>query len=130
MIGFGVIGYGYWGPNLVRNIMETADASVVAVSDLRQEQLNLVQARYPRVKTTTNYRELFSDPAIDAIVVATPVSSHFKLALQALQAGKHVLVEKPLVEAVDEGFRLIDEAARRGLVLMVDHTFIYTEVGS
>lgn len=126
MIGFGVIGYGYWGPNLVRNIMETQDSSVVAVSDLRQERLNLVKARYPGVKTTTNYHELFSDPAIDAVVIATPVSTHFNLALQALQAGKHVLVEKPLVETVDEGYRLIDEAARRRLVLMVDHTFVYT----
>jgi predicted dehydrogenase len=126
MIGIGVIGYGYWGPNLVRNFMETSHASVVAVSDLRQEQLKRVKSRYPAVKTTTNYQELFSDPAIDAIAIATPVSTHFKLAFQALQAGKHVLVEKPLVESVDEGLRLVDEAARRRLVLMVDHTFIYT----
>lgn len=126
MIGIGVIGYGYWGPNMVRNFMEAPGASVVAVSDLRQEQLNRVKARYPAVKTTTNYRELYSDPAVDAIVVATPVSTHYKLALEALQAGKHVLVEKPLVESVEQGYRLIDEAARRGLVLMVDHTFIYT----
>ena len=126
MIGIGVIGYGYWGPNMVRNFMEVPGASVVAVSDLRQEQLNRVKTRYPAVKTTTNHRELFSDPAVDAIVIATPVSTHFNLAFEALQAGKHVLVEKPLVESVDEGFRLIDEAARRGLILMVDHTFIYT----
>ena len=126
MIGIGVIGYGYWGPNLVRNIMETKGATVVSVSDLRQEQLNLVKARYPAVKTTTDYRELLADPAIDAIVIVTPVSTHFNLALQALQAGKHVFVEKPLVETVEQGFRLIDEAARRRLILMVDHTFIYT----
>jgi predicted dehydrogenase len=126
MIRIGVIGYGYWGPNLVRNIMETPGATVVSVSDLRQEKLNLAKIRYPALKTTTDHRELFSDPAIDAIVIATPVSSHFDLAMQALQAGKHVLVEKPLVETVDEGLRLIDEAARRHLVLMVDHTFIYT----
>jgi len=126
MIGIGVIGYGYWGPNLVRNIVENPGASIVAVSDLRQERLNLVQARYPGVKTTRDYRELFTDPAVDAVIIATPVSTHFELALQALQAGKHVLLEKPMVETVDDGFRLIDEAARRQLILMVDHTFIYT----
>ena len=126
MIGFGVIGYGYWGPNLVRNIMEMADTRVVAVSDLRQDQLDLVSARYPAIKTTRDYRELLTDPQIDAVVIATPVSTHFNLALQALQAGKHVLVEKPMVETVDEGFRLVDEALRRKLILMVDHTFVYT----
>src|SRR5512135_2362240 len=113
MIGIGVIGYGYWGPNLVRNIVEMSGASLVGVSDLRQEQLNLVKARYPGVKTTTNYLEMLSDPAIDAIVIATPVSTHYQLAMQALQAGKHVLVEKPLVDSVEDGYRLIDEASRR-----------------
>lgn len=126
MIGIGVIGYGYWGPNMVRNFMEAPDASVVAVSDLRQGQLDRVQMRYPGVKTTTDCRELFSNPAIDAVVIATPVSTHYDLALQALQAGKHVLVEKPLVESVEQGARLLEEAARRRLILMVDHTFIYT----
>jgi predicted dehydrogenase len=126
MIGIGVIGYGYWGPNLVRNIMETQDARLVAVSDLRKEKLSLVRSRYPAVKTTSDYHELYADPAIDAIVIATPVSTHFQLALEALQSGKHVLVEKPLVDKVEDGFRLLDEAAHRRLVLMVDHTFIYT----
>lgn len=126
MISIGVIGYGYWGPNLVRNLLETPGARVAAVSDLRQDQLNLVSARYPGVKTTTNYRELLADPGIDAIVIVTPVSTHYKLALESLQAGKHVLVEKPLVETVEQGARLIDEAARRNLILMVDHTFLYT----
>ncbi len=126
MIGIGIIGYGYWGPNLVRNCFETPGARVVAVSDLRPERLNLAQSRYPGIKTTVDYRDLFSDPAIDAIIVATPVSTHFDLALQALRSGKHVLVEKPLVAKVDEGLRLLDEAARRQRVLMVDHTFVYT----
>jgi predicted dehydrogenase len=126
MIGVGVIGFGYWGPNLVRNLVETAGAAVVAVADLRQERLNVVRNRYPGIKTTRDYRELLADPAVDAVVVATPVSTHYQLALEALQAGKHVLVEKPLVETMDQGLRLLDEAAMRRLTLMVDHTFIYT----
>ncbi len=126
MIGIGVIGYGYWGPNLVRNLAETADARLVAVSDLSQERLAAVRARYPSVSTTTDYRDLLTDPTIDAIVVATPVSTHFELAMRALQSGKHVLVEKPLVTTVDQGLRLLDEAALRNRILMVDHTFVYT----
>lgn len=126
MIGVGVIGYGYWGPNLVRNFAEVPGARVVAVSDLRPERLAQVQARYPAVKTTTNYRDLITDPAIDALAIATPVSTHFDLALQALQAGKHVLVEKPLTETSEQAIRLIEEASRRSRVLMVDHSFVYT----
>src|SRR5262249_21771249 len=126
MIGIGVIGYGYWGPNLVRNFAEAPDARVVAVSDVRGERLAVVQARYPAISTTTDYRELLADPPIDAIVVATPVSTHFDLALQALRAGKHVLVEKPLTATVEQGLRLVDQAERCGRILMVDHTFVYT----
>jgi predicted dehydrogenase len=126
MIGIGVIGYGYWGPNLVRNFAEIPGSRVIAVSDLRAERLAPVQARYPSVKTTSDHRDLFSDPSIDAIAIATPVSTHFELALQALQAGKHVLVEKPLTATSDQAMRLIDEAQRRNKVLMVDHTFVYT----
>jgi predicted dehydrogenase len=126
MIGIGVIGYGYWGPNLVRNFAEVSGSRVVAVSDMRPERLAQVQARYPAVKTTQAYSDLIADPAVDAIVVATPVSTHFDLAMQALAAGKHVLVEKPLTATVEQGERLVEEAARRQRVLMVDHTFIYT----
>lgn len=126
MIGVGVIGYGYWGPNLVRNFMEAQGSTVVAVSDLRPEPLRQVAARYPTVKTTTDYRDLLADPKIDAIAIATPVSSHFDLSMQALQASKHVLVEKPLAATSAQCLRLIEEAARRRRVLMVDHTFVYT----
>ena len=90
MIGIGVIGYGYWGPNLVRNVCEVPGSQVVAVSDMRSERLAQVQRRYPAIKTTTDHRELLTDSSIDAIVVATPVSTHFDLAMQALRAGKHV----------------------------------------
>jgi predicted dehydrogenase len=126
MIGVGVIGYGYWGPNLVRNFAEVLEAQVVAVSDLNEDRLEAAQRRYPTIKTTTNYQELLSDSAIDAVVIATPVSTHFDLAMQALQAGKHVLVEKPFTATVDQGLRLLDAADRCGRTLMVDHTFVYT----
>jgi len=126
VIGIGVVGYGYWGPNLVRNFAETPEARVVAVSDLRPERLALVRQRHPLVEATADAGALLGDSRVDAVVVATPVSTHFGLAMQALRAGKHVLVEKPLASTSDEALRLIDEADRRGLVLMVDHTFVYT----
>ena len=126
MIGIGVIGYGYWGPNLVRNFYETPDCEVVAVSDLREKQLARVRSRYPTIGTTTDYRDLLNNPRIDAVVVATPVHTHFDLAMQALRAGKNVLVEKPMTMDVDQAQRLVDEAERRRLILAVDHTFVFT----
>ena len=125
-LNVGVIGYGYWGPNLVRNYVETPGSQVVAVSDVRSERLSEVQKRYPFIKTSTDNKDLFNDPTIDAILISTPVSSHYELAMQALQAGKHVLLEKPITQQSDQARRLIEEAARRKRVLMVDHTFIYT----
>src|SRR5882724_5204047 len=126
MIGIGVAGYGYWGPNLVRNFMEASDSAVVASFDLRPQRLVELQNRYPAVKVTNNYSELLEDPSIEAIAIATPVSSHFALALQALEADKHVLVEKPLTASSEHAAQLVEEAARRKRVLMVDHTFVYT----
>jgi predicted dehydrogenase len=126
MIGIGVIGYGYWGPNLVRNFYETPGAVVVAVSDLRPERLKLVQGRYPTVNVTTDHRALIEDPKVDAVVVATPVATHFELALAALQAGKHVLVEKPLASSAQQVLRLMDAAEKAGRIIMVEHTFVYT----
>jgi predicted dehydrogenase len=126
IINIGVIGYGYWGPNLVRNFAEIPGAQVRTVSDFKPELLAKAQARYPTLKVTTDYRELLKDPQIDAIAIATPVSTHFDLALAALQAGKHVLVEKPMTASSEQAMRLIEEAQRRNLVLMVDHTFVYT----
>lgn len=126
MIKIGIIGYGYWGPNLVRNFSETPGAAVAAVSDLNPKQLELVQRRYPGVKTTTDYQDLLRDPSIDAIAIATPVSTHFELGMAALKAGKHLWLEKPMTETAEQARRLIDEAERRNLVLIVDHTFVYT----
>jgi predicted dehydrogenase len=125
-INIGVIGYGYWGPNLVRTFADLPGAKVVAVSDFKIERLAKVQSRYPAVKVTTDSQDLFADPNIDAIAIATPVSTHYDLALAALQAGKHVLVEKPMTVSSQQAIRLIEEAQRRNLVLMVDHTFVYT----
>jgi predicted dehydrogenase len=126
MTGIGIIGYGYWGPNLVRNFAEVPDARIVSVSDLNSARLATVQARYPGVGVTGDYRELINDPNVDAVVIATPVSTHYPLAAEALAAGKHVLVEKPMGCTTEEASRLIDMAAARNLVLMVDHTFVYT----
>jgi predicted dehydrogenase len=126
LIRIGVIGYGYWGPNLVRNCFEASGAQVASVSDLRADRLTLVSSRYPTIKTTQNFRELIEDPSIDAVVIATPVSTHYELALRALQEGKHVLVEKPLASNTDQVQHLMDVAQKRNRVLMVDHTFVYT----
>jgi predicted dehydrogenase len=126
MVNIGVIGYGYWGPNLVRNFAESEHTQVVGVADMAVSRLKLVEARHPHIETTTDAHQLIGNPKIDAIVVATPVSSHFDLAMEALKAGKHVLVEKPLASSSEQAMRLIEEAARRKLVLMVDHTFVYT----
>jgi predicted dehydrogenase len=125
-IGVGIVGYGYWGPNLVRNFAEAAGSRVVSVSDLRADRLAQIRGRYPSVATTTDFRDLLTDPAVDAIAIATPVSTHFDLAMQALEAGKHVLVEKPLATTSEQVMRLIDKAEQLGRVLMVDHTFVYS----
>jgi len=126
MIKVGVIGYGYWGPNLVRNFMEAPDSTVVAVCDLRTARLAQLRVRYPTIHTVSDAAVLFNDTSLDAIVIATPVSSHFELAMAALHADKHVLVEKPLAANSEQSIELIEEAARRQRVLMVDHTFVYT----
>lgn len=126
MIGVGVIGYGYWGPNLVRNFNEVPGAKVVSVSDLRKERLALAQSRYPGISTVTDPADLIKDPKVDAVIIATPVHSHYKLAMQALAEGKHVLVEKPLTASAVEAQKLIEESLARKRVLLVDHTFTYT----
>ena len=126
MVRVGIIGYGYWGPNLVRNFAETAGVTVRTVCDLSEKRLALAATRYRGIITTTDVSDLFNDPQIDAIAIATPVSTHFHFARRALEAGKHVLVSKPLTSTADHARRLIDAADERGLVLMVDHTFVYT----
>lgn len=126
MINIGIIGYGYWGPNLVRNFAESANANVVAVADLDSKKLAVVAKRYPNIKTTTDYQDLLRDPGIDAIAIATPVSTHFELGMAALKAGKHLWLEKPMTETSLQARKLVDEAEKRKLALIVDHTFIFT----
>jgi len=126
MIKFGIIGYGYWGPNLVRNFSETPEAAVAGVAELDPVKLAIVQRRYPTVKATTDFQDLLTDPDIDAIAVAAPVSRHFELGMATLRAGKHLWLEKPMAETSLQARKLIDEAERRERVLFVDHTFIYT----
>jgi predicted dehydrogenase len=126
VIRIGVIGYGYWGPNLVRNFIECPDAIVRMVCDPQEARLALAERRYPGIKTTTSPAELYNSSEVDAVVIATPGDTQFDLALAARRAGKHVLVEKPITSNSDQASRLIDEAQARTLVLMVGHTFVYT----
>src|SRR4026209_2127645 len=127
MINVGVIGYGYWGPNLVRNFLAAPGSAVTSVCDLRKERLSSLGKIYPGLNTCADSSNLINDIQVDAVLIAAPVSSHFELAMSALKAGKHVLVEKPLAARSDQARQLIDEAAARKLVLLVDHTFVYTD---
>jgi predicted dehydrogenase len=126
MIRIGVVGYGYWGPNLVRNFVETSGATVAAVADLDLSKLAQLRKRYPAITVTRDVGDLLADPTIDAIAIATPVQSHYELGLAALMAGKHLWMEKPMCQDSREARRLVEVAAQRGLTLLVDHTFIYT----
>ncbi len=126
MVKVGVIGYGYWGPNLVRNFMFNPDTNVVCVCDKSTDRLLKAGELYPTVKLTGDASELISDSSIDAVVIATPVRSHFELSMAALKAGKHVFVEKPITTTSDQALQIIEEADRRQLTLIVDHTFVYT----
>ncbi|MBU0618892.1 Gfo/Idh/MocA family oxidoreductase [Patescibacteria group bacterium] len=124
-IKLGLVGYGYWGPNLLRNFIQLAGVEVVMVCDLNEAQLARVKKRYPALNITTDYQVLLASE-INAVVIATPLVSHFKLAQAALLANKHVLVEKPFVKTSKQAERLTRLAKQKKLVLMVDHTFEYT----
>jgi predicted dehydrogenase len=121
-----VIGLGYWGPNLVRNLAELPEVEIAHFCDLRPEVLDLLSRRYPGVPCSTSFETVLENSSIDAVVIATPVSTHHSLALAALAAGKHVFVEKPLAASSYEARQLIEEADRRDLVLMPGHTFLYS----
>ncbi|HYJ45699.1 MAG TPA: Gfo/Idh/MocA family oxidoreductase, partial [Pyrinomonadaceae bacterium] len=122
----GVIGCGYWGPNLLRNFSENEAATLRWMCDLDAKRLAVLGRRYPSAETTSDYRRLLADPELSAVVISTPVSTHFNFAREALLSGKHVLVEKPFTASVREAEELIELAERQRLTLMVDHTFIYT----
>jgi predicted dehydrogenase len=121
-----VVGLGYWGPNLVRNLHEVREAELAWACDLREEALANFARRYPAVPRTTRFEDVLEDRAVEAVVVATPVSTHHEIALAALTAGKHVLVEKPLAASSEEALGLLEAARERGLVLMPGHTFLYS----
>jgi len=126
MIRVGIVGYGYWGPNLVRNFVELPDAEVAWVCDRDTRRLDGLATRYPHIERISDYTIALARQDTDAIVVATPISTHFPLALQALEAGRHVLVEKPLADSSERCQTLIAAAKAAGKTLMVDHTFPYT----
>jgi predicted dehydrogenase len=121
-----VVGLGYWGPNLVRNLHEVQDAEVAWICDLDTDALEVIGRRYPAVKRTTSIDEVLADESVDAIAIATPVTTHSPLATIALEAGKHVFVEKPLAASSEEASALIELADEKGLILMPGHTFLYS----
>ncbi len=125
-IGLAVVGAGYWGPNLVRNAMATAALDLRWLCDLDAARAQQVLGPYSTVATTDSFDEILADPSVQAVAIATPAASHFPLAMAALDAGKHVLVEKPLTSALADGQKLVQAAEDRGLVLMCDHTYCYT----
>lgn len=126
MIRVGVIGYGYWGPNIVRNLHGLDSTRVEMVCDSSASALARVRKAYPGIRTTQDSRELLRSPEVDAVAVITPVWTHYELAKEALENGKHVFIEKPFTSNSDQAKELIDLAARKGLTIMVDHTFLFT----
>jgi predicted dehydrogenase len=125
-VGVAVVGVGYWGPNLVRNLAESEHADVVTVCDTRPEALSPIRRRYPAIRTTSEFDDVLADPEVEAIVISTPIQTHHPLACAALAAGKHTFVEKPLAGSVSEAVDLARRAEERELVLMPGHTFLYS----
>ncbi len=126
MVNVGVIGCGYWGPNLIRNFNGLPDAYLKSIADLKEERLHQVGLLYPNTAKTTNYRDILEDPDIQAVAVATPMSTHFSIGSEVLQAGKHLFLEKPMATNSSECHQLNELAAARNLQIMVGHTFVYT----
>lgn len=126
MCDVAVIGCGYWGPNLVRNLVALSGCRVKTICDNDSRRLAAITAQYPAIRGTRDYGEVLSDEDIEAVLIATPVRTHYALARRALESGKHVFVEKPLAASSDESQKLVDLAARQSLTLMVGHTFIYS----
>lgn len=122
-----IIGYGYWGPNLLRNFYETSDCEVLYVCDTDLQRLKLVRKRYPLVILTTNYDEILKDPDLDAVVIAVPAKFHYEIAKKALVVSKDVLIEKPMTLIAKEASQLVEIAKKNKRILMVDHTFLFTE---
>jgi predicted dehydrogenase len=125
-IKIGVIGYGYWGPNVVRNFSLVDGVEITAIGDSSPQALQKAQKSYPRIKTYADPAEILTSPDIDAVAIVTPVNTHFEIARKALENGKHIFIEKPFTSSVSEAERLIELAARKKLHIMVDHTFLFT----
>lgn len=123
---FGVIGLGYWGPTITRNLALEPRIALACVADLDPQRSEAIARQYPYVRATTDPKGLLDDPGLDAIAIATPASTHFELAMAAIEKGKHVLVTKPLADNVEDAQKLVSAANDAGLVLLVDHTFAYT----
>src|SRR5271170_3073082 len=126
MIRMGVIGYGYWGPGIVRNFGNTEGCEVTMVCDKSADSLRRAQRAYPKVQVTNDPCDIITSPQIDAVAVVTPVWTHFDLAKSALMHGKHVFVEKPFTSTAAQAEELIDIAEKKRLQIMVDHTFLFT----
>jgi predicted dehydrogenase len=126
MIRFGVVGFGYWGPNIVRNLTLLSETSVDMICDLHADALTRAKKSFPHVLTTRHFNDVLKSKRIDAVAIVTPVSSHYELAKKALLNGKHVFIEKPFTSTVKEAEELIALAAKKKLKLMVDHTFLFT----
>jgi predicted dehydrogenase len=126
MANIGVIGLGYWGPNLLRNIAANKRSGKIHICDKDPERLDRISGRFPSCSKTHNCSDIFNNPEIDAVVIATTVSSHYPLAMEALKAGKHVFVEKPFAENTEKAEEMVDYAEKNGLVTMVGHTFLYS----
>lgn len=126
MLSTAVIGLGYWGPNLARNFSSSPRTELRWLCDLDEERLSILSSRYPSASPSTDLEEVLADPDLDVVAIATPVSTHHELARRALVAGKHVLVEKPLAGRSHQAEELIEMARDRGLVLLVDHVFLYS----
>ena len=126
MLNIGVVGYGYWGPNVARNFHGTAGAKLVAVSDLSEKRLGLAQNHYPFIKGMKDPLELIRSTLVDAVAIVTPVFAHYEMAKAALVAGKHIFVEKPFTSTSAQAKELIELAAKKKLKIMVDHTFLFT----
>jgi predicted dehydrogenase len=126
MLRMGVVGYGYWGPNIVRNLRSLEGCQVVGVCDQSPAAMRRIKQAHPDLNVTTNCSELLESKEIDAVAVVTPVCTHFDLAKAALQNGKHVFVEKPFTATVRQAEELVELAERKNLKIMVDHTFLFT----
>lgn len=125
-----IIGYGYWGPNVLRAFSEVASAQIVVCCDLKTKNLQLVKQRYPSIKTTTDVDDILKDESINAVIITTPLSTHYPIALKALKAKKHVWIEKPMTQNSEQAKKLIKLAQKNNLLIFVDHIFLYTQAVS